>query len=187
TFRPKLYERELTRFRFFDGLLLLRSSTPFFTWNRSFFKQFGLLRTSEGLNSSPLKINQTLEVVAGRHHGHGKIRPCLTDSSNQFAAHLFNAGKYVLDSGTYFSNALVPLFLPSRKGMVARTLALDVVAVSRLFQLRFPRSTRIAFIGIDFPAGVGRVQYGVKVLAVMGACCVGLDLADHLVASVYVH
>lgn len=79
-----------------------------------------------------------LEVVAGRHHGHGNIRPCLTDSANQLAAHLFNAGKDVLDPGTNFGNALVPLFLPCRKEMVARPFALDAGCGTPLLSTALP-------------------------------------------------
>lgn len=64
--------------------------------------------------------------------------------------------------------------------------ALDMVAVAGSFQLGFLLRTRIALVRIHIPASVGRVEHRVEVLAVMGRGRVGLKLADHLLALVYI-
>jgi hypothetical protein len=65
--------------------------------------------------------------------------------------------------------------------------ALNPVAVTVRFQPSLPLLGRIAPVGINIPAGVGRVHDGRKVLAVVGVGSVGDDSANELVPLVDVH
>ena len=82
-----------------------------------------------------LKLNQWLEVVARHHHGHDKICPCLTDSADQLAAHLFNAAEVLTRRGFWQCACSAFPAVPKGDGCA---FALDAVAVSPFFQLRFP-------------------------------------------------
>lgn len=70
--------------------------------------------------------------------------------------------------------------------MVARTLALDMIAIARSLQLRLPLATRGAFVGEHVAAGVGRVKEGIKMLTVVGKSRVSLEFPDDLVALVHI-
>lgn len=85
-----------------------------------------------------------------------------------------------------FGQGVVAFFLPLGQGMVARPLALDAIPVARLAQHLLPLRAGVALVSIDRPAGVGRIEHGVEVLAVMRRGVTHLDLANELVALVRV-
>ena len=68
-----------------------------FASNRLRQRRFGPFRASEGLDSRLLEINQPLQVVAGCHHRHRKVRPRLADGAQQLAAHLLDGPEHMLD------------------------------------------------------------------------------------------
>lgn len=149
--------------------------------------RYGRFRASEGMDSRPHEIGQALQVVAGRHHRHGEVRPGLPNRANELAAHLHYRGKRVLDPGANLGNPLVTPLLASRQRLVPLALALDMAAPARRFELIFPRLGRIPPIRIHVPAGVEFVQHGIEMLAIVGARRSRRDLADHLVLFIHIH
>ena len=174
--------------RQFEGPIsrLSRGNGLAVTLDCSLFEQSRAPRASEGRNSGLLEIDQTLQVVGGRHQGHAELRASHADGPNQFAPHLLDAGKDVFHPRADFGQGVIALFLPLRQGMVARTLALDAIPVARFPQRLLPLRAGVTLVGVDRPAGVGRVEHGVEVLAVMRSCVAHLELADQLVALIRV-
>jgi len=118
-------------------------------------RQFDASWASSGLDPCLLQINQPLQVVAAGLHSHREVCASLTDGANELAAHLFNAGKDVLDTCAGFGNAMVASLLAFRQRLVCMAFALDVIAIAVLFQLCFTRFGRVAPVGVDGPAGIG--------------------------------
>ena len=139
--------------------LVHRRCRPAFASNRLGHRQFGSFRASDSLDSGLLEIDQPLQVVACRHHRHRKVCSSLGDA---FVAPLLA-----------FGQRLVALALP-----------LDLVSEAVLSQPGGTSLRRVALVGIDSAARVARVEDVVKVLAVVRAGGVGLDLADDLVLLV---
>ena len=155
-----------------------------FASNRHGHRRFGPFRASEGLDSGLLEINQPLQVVAGRHHRHRKVRPRLADGAQQLATHLLDGSEHMLDPRARLGDAGVAPLLAFRQGFVALPLALNLVTKAVFLQPGFALGRRIAPVGIDVPTRVLGVKHVVEVLAVVGARRVGLDLADDLVLLV---
>ena len=162
----------------------LRRCCPFFASNRPGQRRLDPFRASEGLDSGLLEINQPLQVVAGCHHRHRKVRARPADGAQQLAAHLVDGPEHMLDPRPRPGDALVASLLAVGQRLVAMALALDLVAEAVFLQPGFPLRRRIAPVGIDVPARVGRIEDVVEVLAVVRARRVGLDLADDLVLRV---
>ncbi len=96
--------------------------------NRLGQRRFGPFRASEGLDSRLLDINQPLQVVAGRHHRHRKVRPRPADGAKQLAAHLLDSPEHVLDPRARLGDAIVAPLLAVRQRLIAMSLPLDLVA-----------------------------------------------------------
>ena len=158
-----------------------RPSCPGFASNRLGQRRFGPFRASEGLDSGLLEINQPLQVVAGRHHRHRKVRPRLADCAQQLATHLLDGSEHMLDSCARLGDACVAPLLAVRQGFVALALPLNLVTEAVFLQPGFALGRRVAPVGIHIPARVRGVEHVVEVLAVMRARRVGLDLADDFV------
>jgi len=105
---------------------------PVLLQSRPLKRRFGPLRASEGFDSCLSEINQPLEVVAGDHRRQCKARARLSDCADQLAAHLFDARKHVLDSGTRLGDAMVTPLLTLGKGLVAAPLSLYVIVIAVL-------------------------------------------------------
>lgn len=161
-------------------------SASIFLASAGFAGQSSPFRALEGFNSCPPEIGQPLQVVASRHHDHGEVGPCLADGAYQFAAHLLHCTEDMLHTGARLGNPLVAPLLAFRQRLVPLPLALDTVAVSGGVQFGLPLHTRVALVGEHVPVGIGRVEHRVEMLAVVGRGRVRLDLADHLVALVYI-
>ena len=84
---------------------------------------------SEGVDTSALEIRQPLEVVVGGHHGHGEVGSCLADSSNEFATHLVDGCKHVLDPSAGFGDEVVALVLSWGQGFVAIAFGFELCLV----------------------------------------------------------
>ena len=136
----------------------LRLCRPVFASNRLGQRRFGPFRASEGLDSGLLEINQPLQVVAGCHHRHRKVRPRLADGAQQLAAHLVDGPEHMLDPRPRPGDALVAPLLALGQRLVAMALALDLVAEAVFLQPGFALRRRVAPVGIDVPAGVGGVE-----------------------------
>jgi len=158
-----------------------RRRGPVFASNRPGHRRLGPFRASEGLDSGLLEIDQPLQVVAGGHHRHGKVRPRLADGTQQLTAHLLDGGKDMLDPGARFGGALVTPLLALGQRLVAFALPLDLIPEALLFEPGFTRLRRVAPVGIDVPTRVARIEDVVKVLAIVRAGRVGLDPANDLV------
>jgi len=87
----------------------------------------------------------------------------------------------MLDSRARLGDAGVAPLLTFRQGLVALPLPLNLVTEAVFLQPGFALGRRIAPVGIHIPACVGGVEHVVKVLAVVRARRVCLDLADELV------
>ena len=160
---------------------------PVFTPTCRGQRQFGPFRALCGHDARPLAVRQPLQVVTRGHHRHRKVGTRLTNGADQLAAHLFNRPKRMFNTGSCLRNAMVPSLLSVGQRLVPMALALNPVPVAIRFQPSLSLFGRIAPVGIDISAGVGRVHDRVKVLAVMRAGRVGDDLADELVRLVDVH
>src|SRR5512145_452697 len=101
-------------------------------------ERLGPLGASEGLDSGPAQVNQPLQIVAGRHQRHRKVRPRLTDGTDQLATHLLHRREHVLDPRTGLGDPVVAPALAFGQRVAACALALDVIAVTGLLELRFP-------------------------------------------------
>lgn len=110
--------------------------------NRPLKRRFDPLQASERLDSCLLEIHQSLQVVAGSHHRHRKVRSRLSGRSDQLAAQLFDGSKHMLDPGTGLGDAVVTPLLALGKGFVALALALDLVAIAVLLS-QFSRSALV--------------------------------------------
>ena len=158
-----------------------RRSCPVFASNRPGYRRLGPFRASEGLDSGLPEVDQPLQVVAGGHHRHRKVRPRLADGTQQLAAHLLDGGKDMLDPGARFGDALITPLLALGQRLVAFALPLDLIAEALLFEPGFTPLGRVAPVGIDVPTRVARIEDVVEVLAVVRTRRVGLDPADDLV------
>jgi len=161
-----------------------RRCSPVFYSNRVGQARFGPLWASEGFDSGPSEIDESLQVVAGRHHRHRKVRSRLADRADQLPAHLFDGRKHMLDPGTRLGDSGVAPLLTLGQRLVALALPLDLVPITLVFQPVFARLGRVAPIRIDVQNRVEPVEHLVEVLAVVGAGRIGLDLADDLVLRV---
>ena len=86
-------------------------------------RQYGPFRGgSEGGDARFVEIDHPLQVVAGGHHRHRKVRSRLTNCANQLPAHLRNGSKRMLDPGTGFGNPLVTPLLAFRQRLVPLAL-----------------------------------------------------------------
>lgn len=161
--------------------------SPGYTLNRRGQRQFGPFRALCGHDAHPLAVRQPLQVVAGRHHRHHKVGARLANGADQLAAHLLNGRKCVFNLRARLRDSAVSPLLGIRQRLVPMAFALNPVPVAVRFQPGFALLGRIAPIGIDIPAGVGRVHDRLEVLAVVCAGGVGHDLADELVPLVDIH
>ena len=82
-----------------------------FTSNRPGHWRFSPFRVLKGPDSCLFEVDQSLQVVAGRHHRHRKVGPRLTDSAQQLAAHLLDSAEHVLDPCERLGNTLVASLL----------------------------------------------------------------------------
>ena len=162
-------------------LRLFRWRCPVFASNRPGHRRFGPFRASEGLDSGLPEVDQPLQVVAGGRHRHRKVRPRLADGTQQLATHLLDGGKYMLDPGARFGDALVTSLLALGQRLVTLTLPLDLIAEALLFEPGFTPLRRVAPVGIDVPTRVARIEDVVEVLAVVRTRRVSLDSANDLV------
>ena len=158
-----------------------RQCCPVFASNRPGHRRFGPFQASEGLDSGLPEVDQPLQVVAGGRHRHRKVRPRLADGTQQLATHLLDGGKYMLDPGARFGDALVTSLLALGQRLVTLTLSLDLIAEALLFEPGFTPLRRVAPVGIDVPTRVVRIEDVVEVLAVVRTCRVSLDSANDLV------
>ena len=124
-----------------------RLSRPGFASNRLGQRRFGPLRASEGLDSGLLEINQPLQVVAGRHHRHRKVRPRLADGSQQLAAHLVDGPEHMLDPRPRPGDALGAPLLTVGQQLVPVALPLDLTSEAVFLQPGFAIARRIAPVG----------------------------------------
>ena len=161
-----------------------RQCCPVFASNRLEYRRSGPFLASKGLDSGFSEIDQPLQVVAGDHHRHRKARPRLTDGAQQFATHLLDGAEHVLDPRTRLGNTLVATLLALGQRLVTLALPLDLVAKALLLQPDFTFPGRVAPVSIDVPTRVACIEDIVKMLAVVRAGRVGLDLADDLVLLV---
>ena len=99
-----------------------------FASNRLRQQRFDPFRASEGRDSGLLEINQPLQVVAGRHHRHRKVRPRLANGAKQLAAHLLDGPEHMLDPRPCPGDARVAPLLALGQRLVAVALPLDLVA-----------------------------------------------------------
>ena len=159
---------------------------PVFLPNRPLQRRFGPLRASEGLDSRLLEVHQPLQVVAGRHHRHRKVRAPLSDGTDQLAAHLLDAREHVLHSGTRLGDAVVAPLLKLGKGLVAVPLPLDLITIAVILEPALPVCAGVASVRIDIAARVAPVDERIEVLAVMDAGRISLEFADDLVLLVHV-
>ena len=158
--------------------------SPVLLPNRPLQRRFGPLRASEGLDSSLLEAHQPLQVVAGGHHRHRKVRSRLADRTDQLATHLIDGYKHVLDPGARLGDAMVAALLTLGQPFVALALPLDLIAIAMLLEPALPIRTGVAPVCIDITTGVRLVDDRVEVLAVVGAGRARFDVADDLVLLV---
>ena len=109
-----------------------------------------------------------------------------SDAALRFLSHLRETGEHVLDACTGLGDAPVASFLCFRERLVLAALALDEHAPARARQPRFAFAIDVTLVGQYGPAGVGRIQYGLKVIGVVFARRADLELANQLVALVRV-
>lgn len=152
--------------------------------NRPLQRRFGPLRASEGRSQGLLEVHQPLQVVAGGHHRHRKVRSRLADRTDQLPTHLIDGREHVLDPGVRLRDALVAALLTFGKGLVAAALPLDLIAIAVLLEPTLSVGAGVAPIRIDITAGVAPVNDRFEVLAVMDARGAGLELPDDLVLGV---
>lgn len=160
---------------------------PVFPANRPGRRQFGPLRPLCRHDARTLAVRQPFQVVAGGHHRHRKVCARLTNREDQFAPHLLYGRKRVFDPSTGLRDAMVAPLLRVRQRLVPMAFALNPISVTIRLQPGFPFLGWIASVGIDLPAGVGRVDDRLEMLAVVRAGSVGDDLANELVPFVDVH
>ena len=152
---------------------LSRRCRPVLASNRLGQRRLGRWRASEGLDSGRLDVSAPLQVVAGRHQGHGEVRPRLADGANRLATERLDGREHVFDSGSRLGDAPVAPLLACRQWLVALAAPWNLVAEPVVPQPGFARLRRVASVRMDIPARVA----GVEVLAVVGAGRVGLDRA----------
>ena len=122
---------------------------PVFASNRLRHRRFGPFWASVGLDSGLAEVHQPLQVVAGGHHRHRKVRPRLTDGAQQLATHLLHGAEHVLDPRARLGDAPVALLLALGQRLVAPTLPLNPIPKAVLLQPGFARFGRVAPVGID--------------------------------------
>jgi len=144
-------------------LRLFRWRCPVFASNRSGHRRFDPFRAPEGLDSGLPEVDQPLQVVAGNRHRHRKVCPRLTDGAQQFATHLLDGGKYMLDPGARFGDAQITPLPALGQRLVTLALSLDLIAKALLFEPGFTRLRRVAPAGIDVPTRVARIEDVVEV------------------------
>lgn len=101
---------------------------------------------------------RTLEVVTGSLQLQDERVTHDADTAHQFAAHLSQGTKHVLDPGSrHGDRAVAPLLrLENASGRVAASL--NMHAPPGLFQSGFAFDAGIATVGIDIPARVAQVE-----------------------------
>ncbi len=84
-------------------------------------------------------------------------------------------------------NPVVAPLLSLGQWLVSMPFALDPVPITIRLQPGFPLPGGIAPVGVNIPAGVGRVHDGLDMLAVVDAGRISDDVADELVLLVHAH
>ena len=64
-------------------------------------------RLSKRFNTGCFQVGQALDVVAERHHRHSKVGSRLPDRTNQFATHLTDRRKYMLDPSPHLGDSVI--------------------------------------------------------------------------------
>ena len=131
---------------------------PFFRGESPRESAFSPLRASDGLDSSLAEIDQPLQVVAGRHHRHRKVRPRPANRADHLATHLLDGRKHVLDAHTGLGDAMIAPLLAFGQWLVALALSLDLVPKAVRLQPGFALVGRVTAIRIDGPIRVGGIE-----------------------------
>lgn len=102
--------------------------------------------------------DEALEVVTGGFQVQDERRAHDPKAAHQFAAHLRQRAKYMLDAGAWRGDRAVAPFLRLGNTFACMAASLDVHAPASLLQPAFPFHARVAPIGIDIVAGIVQVE-----------------------------
>lgn len=131
-----------------------------------------------------LQKDEALEVITGDLQLQDECGAYDPQTTYQFAAHLGQGAKHMLDASTRRSDTAVTLFLCLGNPFGRVTSSLDVHAPAGLLQPRFPFNVGVATIGIDVAAGIARIQQFFEDVGIGHGSMRDGDLADQLAALV---
>lgn len=112
----------------------------------------------EGRNPVALQKDEALEVVTDRFQVQGERRTHDPQAAHQFAAHLRQRAKHMLDTGARCGDRSVTSFLRVRNTFGRMAAPLDVHAPARLLQPGLSFKAGVAPIGIHIAAGIVQVE-----------------------------
>jgi hypothetical protein len=141
-------------------------------------------RSAICFDSSCFKVSQALDVVAERHHCHTRVGSRLRDRTNQFATHLSDRRKCMLDPSLRLSDSVIKSLLTFGELALEGILSPNLGSISTSLQIRLPRFAGITMFGVNVRTDVGLIERGFKMLTVMNSGGISLDFANRLVARV---
>jgi len=133
------------------------------------------------------QVAQPLDVVTQRHHRHPKVGTSLPDRANQFATHLRDRCKDMFDSSSHLGDSEITPLLTVGELALGGPFSLNLRAVAIDPQIRLPRLTGVAPVGVNVRIGVGSIEHSFKMLTVVNAGGIGLDFPNQLVAPVRIY
>ena len=111
----------------------------------------------------------------------------MPDCANQFATHLRDRCKDMFDSCPHLGDSVITPLLTVGELALGGTSALNLRAVAIDPQIRLPRLTGVAPVGVNVRTGVGSIEHSFKMLTVVNAGGIGLDFPNQLVAPVRIY
>jgi len=131
-----------------------------------------------------LRKGETLEVVTGRFQVQSERRAHDPQAAHQFAAHLSQGAKHMLDTGTRRGDHAVASLLRIGNAFGCMASSLDVHAPARLLQPGFPFKAGVASVGIHITTGIVRVEQLFEDVGIGHRGMGDGDLADQLATLV---
>jgi hypothetical protein len=142
---------------------------------------------SKRFDSGYFHAGQAFDVVAERHHRDPKVGSRLPDRTNQFATHLSDRRKSMLDPSPHRGDSVITPLLTFREPTLGGTPSLNLVSIATRLQIRFPRLAMITTAKVNVRTGVGSIEHGLKMLTIVNSSGIGFDFSDQLVAPIRSH
>ena len=125
------------------------------------------LRTSEGLDSGLLQIDQALQIVGSDFPVQLQCGARQANRAQSLAAHLRQRAKHMLDAHAGLGDAVIAAQLGCGGRLVLAALALDLHAPALFAQPRFALTINIVLVGQDVAVRIVRIEHVFKVQCVV--------------------